>query len=418
VTFIKNWFTPPASLSERTRKNFLNVQIDAIGVGLASAAGPFLSIFLARLGATSFQIGLLTTMPAIAGLLFAIPLGRLLQRQRKIVPWFSGARLAVLSSYFLTGLIAFLIPQSFLISATLVVWAIATIPQSLLSIAFSVVMNSVAGPTHRFDLMTRRWSTLGLTTAITVFLIGQFLDHSTFPNNYKLIFMGLSIGGLISYYFSSHISLDDLTPPLENPNDNQKKGFLKYLELIKSEPAFVNFVLKRFVFLSGTALAAPLFPLYFVREIKVSDSWIATITVAQSVVMIFGYFFWTRQSRIHGAKVALLWTTFGLSMYPFLTAFTHRPWMIALYAGMAGIFQAGLDLVFFDELMKTVPIEYSATFVSLAQSIQYVSSIASPIIGSFLADNIGIGPALVVSAAIRLTGFVLFALPFKSLKKN
>ena len=30
---------------------------------------------------------------------------------------------------------------------------------------------------------------------------------------------------------------------------------------------------------------------------------------------------------------------------------------VVLYAGLAGIFQAGLDLVFFDELMRTVPAE-------------------------------------------------------------
>ena len=58
---------PPPSLETRKR-NFRNVQIDAVGVGLASAAGPFLPVFLARLGATNFQVGLLTTMPGVAGL--------------------------------------------------------------------------------------------------------------------------------------------------------------------------------------------------------------------------------------------------------------------------------------------------------------------------------------------------------------
>jgi hypothetical protein len=33
---------------------------------------------------------------------------------------------------------------------------------------------------------------------------------------------------------------------------------------------------------------------------------------------------------------------------------------IILLAGLVGVFQAGLDLVFFDELMNTVPIQYSA----------------------------------------------------------
>jgi hypothetical protein len=67
-------------------------------------------------------------------------------------------------------------------------------------------------------------------------------------------------------------------------------------------------------------------------------------------------------------------------------------------------------LVFFDELMKTVPQEYTATFVALAQSLQYLSAIAAPLVGTFLGDHIGLGGALLVSAGLRLAGFALFAL--------
>jgi MFS family permease len=89
------------------------------------------------------------------------------------------------------------------------------------------------------------------------------------------------------------------------------------------------------------------------------------------------------------------------------------PWMIVIYSGLAGIFQGGCDLVFFDELMKTIPPEYSATFVAYSQSIQYVSAIAAPMIGSFLADKIGISAALIISGVIRFLGFLLFFLERK-----
>jgi hypothetical protein len=409
--FLSKFLPFPKDLSPTSRKNFRYVQIDAIGVGLASAAAPFLPVFLARLGASNLQISLLTTMPAIAGFVLAIPLGNLLQRQRKIVPWFSGSRLAVLSSYALTGLVAFLITrESTLIPAILIIWALATIPQTMLSITFSVVMNAVAGPTGRFDLMTRRWSTLGLTTTVTVFMIGQLLDRVGFPMNYQVMFIALSIGGLVSFYFSSHIQLKPTEPPPVAENAQPRSGIIDYLGKIKQEKPFVSFVAKRFVYLTGVALGAPLFPIYFVRQIHASDSWIANINVAQTAVMIFGYFVWSQQSRSRGSHRTLLWTTCGLSLYPVLTAVTGMPWLIAIYAGFAGIFQAGLDLVFFDELMKTIPPEYCAMFVSFAQSIQYVSAIASPMVGSYLADTIGISAALIISGGIRFMGFLLFFL--------
>lgn len=405
---LKKLFSNPAELDRVQAKNFTNVQIDAIGVGLANAAAPFLPVFLTRLGATSFEIGLLTSMPALAGLILAIPMGQFLQNQKKIIPWFSLARLGVIMSYALTGILAFLLQGQPLITSILLVWALATIPQTLLNISFSVVMNAVAGPNLRYELMTRRWSILGVTTAVAVFIIGQFLDRIAFPTNFQVIFIFLSIGGLISYYFSSHINLPDFQKPNAQGKRPLRETLEEYRTLLSGEKPFQSFVIKRFVFLSGAALTLPLFPLYFVREVQASNSWIATINMAQTAIVIVGYFFWTQQSRRRGSRNVLLWTTLGAALYPILVASTHNVVLITLFAGINGIFQAGLNLVFFDELMKTVPTEYSATFVSIAQGLQYVSSIVSPLIGTFIADLAGTSIALIVGGAFQLIGFVMF----------
>jgi hypothetical protein len=410
------WFTTPQS--DINRKNFINVQIDAIGVGLASAAAPFLPVFLTRMEASSLQVGLLTTMPAVTGFLLAIPLGRFLQRKKNIVPWFSTARLLVLMSYALTGIVTFFVAPQNLILAILLVWALATIPQTLLGIAFSVVMNSVAGPDGRFELMSRRWSILGITTAFTIFLIGQMLDRVPFPLNFQVMFMALSLGGLVSFYFSSKLDLPVVTPPETIPSHSVRESVRNYLTLIRAEKPFVAFITKRFVYMTGITLATPLLPLYFVRELGASDGWIANIHTTQTAILIIGYFFWTRMSRARGARNILLMATLGLSFYPVLIAVTRTVWPIAIYAGIAGIFQAGLNLVFFDELMKTVPVQYSATFVSFAQSVEYMAMIYSPLIASFFAEQIGLSAALLIAGGIRLLGFALFYFPERRRKSS
>jgi MFS family permease len=181
--------------------------------------------------------------------------------------------------------------------------------------------------------------------------------------------------------------------------------------LLHGAPAFPSFVAKRFVYLSAIALSASLFPLYFVREVGASDKNIGIINMTISMVMLFGYFLWTVVSRRSGSRAVLLATTFGVMLYPILTAFTHRVEWIVLYAGIYGLFQAGLDLVFFDELMKTIPTEYSATFVAVAQSLQYLSAILAPLFGTWLADTFNLSIGLLVSAALRLLGFLLFLIP-------
>lgn len=402
-----NWSAAPVGAHPVQRKNFINVQIDAVGIGLASAAAPFLPVFLARLGASNFEIGLLSALPSLAGFVLGLFVGRFLQSRPQIVPWFSAARLLVVSGYALTGIVGFFVPQTMLTKVILLVWALITIPQTVVFVAFNVVMNAVAGPAHRYELMSRRWSILGFTTAITVAIVGQVLDRVAFPLNYQLVFIALSVGGLVSYYFSSHIQLPDNPQPKQETLTFSQRS-RQYARLVWGEKPFMLFVAKRFVFLTGVSLSLPLFPLYYVREVQASDSWIGVINTVQTAVLLIGYFLWTRQSRLRGSRFVLLWATFGLSLYPALTAMTLNVQLITLYAGIAGIFQAGIDLVFFDELMKTVPAEYSAIFVSLAQSLQHFSAFVAPLVGTFFAGQIGLSGALMISAALRLLGFGLF----------
>lgn len=404
------WFNVPKNAPEMDRTNFRNVQIDAVGVGLASTAAPFLPVLLTRLGATTFQVSMLTFMPALTGFILAIPLGQFLQTRKNIVPWFSVARLAVLSSYGLTGLVIIFLPQTAAILGILGLWAIATVPQTVLNITFSVVMNKVSGSSGRYELMTHRWSLLGFTNAVSALIAGRFLEKLPFPLNYQIVFIVLSIGGLISYYFSSRIHIADNPLKIKQVKRSLKDSARDYFRLINSEKPFVTFVWKRFIFLSGSALANPLLPIYYVRGLNASDFWIALINIASSSTVILGYFFWMNQSRRRGSHLVLLATTFGASLYPILVGINHRVWPVVIFAGINGIFQAGLNLVFFDELMNRVPPDYSATFVAAAQMLQYLSLIAAPLLAPWISDRLGVSTGLVIAGGVSLLGFFFFFL--------
>lgn len=397
--------------SEIQKRNFRFVLIDGVGVSIANVAAPFLPVLLTRLGASNFQVGLLTSMPGVTGLILAILVGRFLQSRREIVPWYSLARLLVIACYTLTGIVVFVLSGQYAIAAILIIWGLATLPQTGLAVAFSVVMNAVAGPEGRYALLSRRWAIFGLTGVIVTFLITRVIDLIAFPTNYGLMFMGLSIGGLVSYYFSRKIQLPPQSPPAPVASSSAFDSARNYFSLILSEPAFRSFTIKKFVYISAISLSLPILPLFFVREVNASDSQIGTINMTMTLVMLLGYFLWPWTSRKYGGRIVLLATTLSMAFYPALTASMPRVEWIILFAGIAGLFQSGLDLVFFDELMKTVPPEYSATFVSFSQSLQYVSAIVAPTLGTWLADSIGLGGALWVSAGLRFLGFVLFLIP-------
>jgi hypothetical protein len=275
-------------------------------------------------------------------------------------------------------------------------------------------MNAVAGPEGRYALLSRRWMIFGLTGVIGTFIVTRLIDLIEFPLNYAIMFLVLSLGGFLSFYFSSRITLpDQVSPPITN-SGSPLKGLMNILELLKANPAFLSFSTKRFVYFSAVVLSIPIMPLFLVRDVHATDGQIGAVNMAMTSVMLAGYFLWPRISLNRSGRFVLLATTLGMVLYPALSAATLRIELIILYAGIAGFFQGGLDLVFFDELMKTVPSEYSATFVSIAQSMQYLSMILAPLLGTWLAGYIGLGGALWLSAGLRLIGFLLFLKPDKS----
>jgi MFS family permease len=406
---LPEWPLASTGASAIQRKNIFNVQIDAIGVGLVMAALPFLPVFLMRLGASNLEVGLITAMPALGGLLLATPSGWLLQRRRRIVPWLSTSRLLVVLCYVLTGLVPFAARGRAAVVFVLAIWAVGTIPQSMVNVSFYLVMNAVAGPAGRYDLMSRRWSILGLATAFGVAAAGAMLDRLTFPINYQLTFLCLSIGGLIGYYYSNRIVLPDFEPPEHKAGQSIARGIREHVPKILRHRAFMSLNLRQFIFLSGSALALPLFPLYYVRIAGASDTWIGIINTAQAAVVSVAYLLWGHQCRMGRSRPVLLSTTLGMALLPALMPLTRSVKWLAAIAAFSGVFQAGIDLVFFDELMKVIPDRYMATFVAFAQSTQYLTLSIGPLISTSLADRMGIGPALIVSALFRLAGFTLFA---------
>jgi len=386
--------------------NQRNVLIDAVGVGITAGVGSFLSVFLVRLGASDLMVGLLTAMPALTGMLLAMPVGEFLARQRNIVPWFARSRFLVLSCYALTGLVPFFIKDQ-APAAIIVIWAAATLPQTLVSVGFTVVMGGVAGPRGRFTLMSRRWAILGLTNSITVAIVGQMLRLTDFPLNYQIVFLSSTIGALISVIFSNSISL----PPQESRPAQQGliQTFRTHGSTLRHNKPFVHFTVCQFVFRWGLALAVPLFPIYWVKNAGASDQQISAINFAQTLVLMVAYFLWATATQKWGKRWVLLSAALGVSFYPVLTALTHRPEILILWAALAGLFQAGIDLVFFDMVLSTCPADQQASYVGMYQTTVYIATFLAPLIGTALSDAVGIVPALILATALRLVGFGMMA---------
>lgn len=398
------WLRHPATVAER---NVRNVVIDSVGVGLTAGIGSFLPVFLLRLGAGDFLIGLLTAMPALTGMFLSIPIGQFLSRQRQIVPWFSYSRFTVLSCYALTGLVPFVF-RTHRAEAIIAIWAAATLPQTVVSVTFTVVMGGVAGPRGRFYLMSRRWSILGATNAITALLVGQVLELMPFPINYQVVFLAATVGGVISVYFSSHITLPDQEPAPSAPRGQslRQRLFARSGEVVRNRP-FLHFLIAQFIFRWGLTLPVPLIPIYWVRVLHASDAWIGFLNTTQSAVLLGAYFLWSRISRRRGERFVLLASVLGLSLYPAFTALAPRVEALVVIVAIAGIFRAGVDLVFFDLVLATCPAHDRPYHIGVYQTSAYAASFLAPLLGTTLSSAIGIIPALIIGSGLGLAGLAL-----------
>ena len=390
--------------------NYRMIRGDSIAMGIIASVAPFLPVFIVRLGGSVFDVSLLTAIPAVGGFLLAIPVGQFLQRKRHIVPWYSGSRMLAHLSYVVAAVVVFVAPAGVVIPALLVVWAMAAVPSTIGMVAFPIVMDGAAGPRGRYELMSRRWAIMGLTTAITVAMIGQLLDRLPFPGNYQLVFIGFSIAGLISFHFSHQFRVPAPAPRPPEPGGRRFDHLRATVRAVRSQPAFLRYSARQLVYFVGARFAAPLIPLYYVREVGATDAWIGIIATCQSLALLVGYQFWRRVSVARGGGAVLLVTVFAGALYPVVLSLVDELVVVAALAAVAGFFSAGVDLSLFDELMKRVPRPYGVTFTSIDTTLVNAASILAPLVGAALAVTLGITTALHLASLIGLTAVILFAL--------
>lgn len=393
-----------ASLERRNARLAIG---DSVFVGVASAGGPFVAVLLARLGASSFEVSLLTAVPAVTGLLLAIPFGRFLMTRRNLIPTWSAARAFNQSIYIWLAAVAILAPPDLAVPLLLAVWTLFTFPQLVSMVGFSVVMDGVSGPGGRYELMSRRWSVLGLANAISTAVVATALDRIGYPVNYHVVFLVLGAVGACSWLFNSRIRLPDnvARPPAAASRLGRVRAFAGE---VRAQRAFVAIVWRRMVWTLGARLLLPLVPLFYVRELGATDAEIGIIVAAQTLALLAGYAVWRRVARRRGGRTVLRVATIGVALGPLVLAQLDLVALVVVVAAASAVFQAGIDLAFFDEVMRTIPPELGTSLTGVDQTAQNLVAIAVPVLVVVLTDAVGIRGGLVAASALLFAAAALF----------
>jgi len=383
---------------------------DSLAVGVVNAAAPFLPVLLVRLGASGIAVGLVTAIPAVAGALLALPIGRRLQRRQDIVPAYSRSRLIAHTIYAPIALVLLLVPLDWAVAAILVLWAFAMVPNTIGQVAFPIVMDGAAGSRGRYDLLGRRWAIIGLVTAVTMAAGGQLLRLLPFPTNYELFMLVCASGGIGSFYFARRYVIPAQVPEDASTSRSPAARIGEMVAHLRSERSFTTFEIRALVYSAGIGLAAPLLPLFYVKEVIASDAVVGLIGAGQSLGALAGYVTWRLISRRFGRSYVLMPALLLSALTPAAFFAIHDQVLVVIVSVAAGFASAGAGLALFDEMMRRIPTRLGVTFASIDQTIQNAALIVAPIVGGTLSGLIGIRNALVVAALVSLAGFAFFVL--------
>lgn len=373
------------------------------------ATASFLPILLARLGASNLQVGLLTTIPNFAGFLLAIPIGHFLQGRRNAVPWYAWGRFVGQLGLAAMGITLVLLPDERAVPVILAIVAVAAVIGSFANFSFYVVMDGLSGPSGRYELMGRRWGIKAAATALSLPVIGFVLSELAFPHNYQLVLLATAIPAAVAFRYTKTFRIPDQVVNEPSEQLAARVRASAFVREVLSERRFLAYVGRHMVFALGLAMAAPLIPLYYVRELGASDAWIGLIGTAHATLTMAGYFLWRAPARRRGASAVLVPSTIGAALFPLVLGVTRNEIAVMGFVGVYAFCLAGIELALFDALLRAVPAGKAVRYAAFDQGAGNFAGMTGPILGAVLASGVGIAGGLTVASAVALLGAGLFA---------
>lgn len=410
------------------RSNFIHLYLDIAWFGVLSGSSmAFVAVYAARQGADAFQIGLLSAGPAVVNLVFALPTGRWLERQPIGPAVFWASVLHRLFYLFWLPLPVLLSPQGqiwSLIGLTLLM----SIPGVALAIGFNALFADAVPPEWRGHVAGVRNALLAVTFILTSLICGYLLSHLPFPVNYQIVFamgfLGAAMSSVQLWYVRpasaekapSRVgrSLGDMARPgvIRMLGDGIRHGvglrFLtrgRGLSLLRAEilrSAFGRVLAVLFAFHLAQYLPIPLFPLYFVGRLHLSDQMIGLGTALFYITVFLGSTRLGHLTRQLGNQRVVAVGAALMMLYPGLLALSREVglFLVLSLIGGSGWALAGGALANYvlDKAPRHDRPAHLAWYNLSLNAAILLGSVVGPLLGTWLDLSV----ALLVCAALRL----------------
>ncbi|MER1959089.1 MAG: MFS transporter [Solibacillus sp.] len=374
--------------------------------GMASAvaqntSNSYIPIFaMTILGATNYQVGLISSLPPLVALVMTLPAAILLNRaieQKKLVAF------SVVAARFIFLLIAFVsyVPGSF--GSWLLLGLIATmsIPNTMANMGWQSFIGNLIEENRRAQFFSDRNRLLTIVGLIVTLTIGVVMkDVTTNKLAYQILFMFTFVVGLVELYFI--LKHDE---PKREIQDEKKRAM--DWSIFKHKQ-YVLFLAVALLFNFGWQMAWGLFNIYNVRYAEATIFWISMFNVANMLAQIASFGLWKKWSQKYGNMRVFVWVAFGMSTAPLLTVLSTNLYYLTAMMMLSGIFVSGTVLILFNLLLENSPKEVRTYCITTYNVLLAIIAFTAPQIGIWLLETYAMDIAMYSSTVMRFLAAICF----------
>ena len=392
-------------------RNIRYLTYDTATFGIVQAGiVSFIAVYLVRLGAPNAVVGFLASAPALGAIFLSLPAAAWLEGRRDLVRIVVFTRVFLRLPLLFIAIVPFFLTGDALIWTIVALWTLTSFPAAIVNQAWTGVVAAVIPGNRRAQVNGNRWAFFSVVTAIAGAAFGRSLDLIVDPLNFQIVFAISFLAGWATIHFFAQIRMPDIPDDGEptRPTRPPAPRLGDLVRMVRAYPSFMRFILTAFVYRIGLNLPVALMAIYWVREAHASNTTIGIQNTAANLTLILSYLIWGRLAVRRGHRIVLLLASAGTSLYPLATSFvTNELWLIPV-ALIFGAFASGIDVSFFEALLRSSPPERLQTFIGINASLANLVIFVAPIGGTLLANVIGIHAALIAAAVISLIGTGLF----------
>jgi len=381
----------------------INVQQGVYSVVSANLIAPFLGIFAVRIGASNVEVAMLSSLPALMGILAMVPGAWFIDRRTDPKRITCAFLLAHRAFYLVIAAIPFVTPNR---QAAMLVAAVAlmNLPGAVGNVGWQALVSRVIPPEHRAVAFATRNRLMNLTGTITVLIAGRSIDLLGQPTGYQVAFalaFAFAVGEVAVLNRMQDPARETVVP--SSPANGASSRFS-----IRQHPRFLRYMLLSTLFYLTWQVPWPVFTLYQVRELGANNLWISLLNLANTGGSLVGFGFWARYANRHGHLRTLAVSSVGMFIVPVIYAFSRSLATLTAFNLLTGSIFSGINLSLFNYLLEVTPEDRRTTYIATYTTVVNCSSILAPMIGVALLGAIGFRYTFLLSAGLRVLGSLLY----------